>query len=170
MWRGGKNKKPPGSGLARNRAAKNGRTCPTILILQMIYFTLVDEDSHLRAEHGFRSSELLVELAEKGYLTYQKYYKLEGDIPIQTHHKRPADNKKGGILPPRSTQAICSPRYSFWSLYRCVPRICRLRSVKAATGCLFLSLAVPSIASGYWARKLAPPARTLPSSLPTPRS
>lgn len=28
MWRGGQNKKPPGSGIVRNRAAKNGRTYP----------------------------------------------------------------------------------------------------------------------------------------------
>lgn len=28
----GKSKKPPGSGIARNRAAKNGRTCPSFII------------------------------------------------------------------------------------------------------------------------------------------
>lgn len=29
----GKSKKPPGSGIARNRAAKNGRTCPLLFHL-----------------------------------------------------------------------------------------------------------------------------------------
>ena len=32
----GKSKKPPGFGIARNRTAKNGRTCPMILELYLI--------------------------------------------------------------------------------------------------------------------------------------
>ena len=46
---------------------------------------------------GQLPSELLVELAENGDSTYQKYHKLEDDIHIQTRYKRPTDNKKGGI-------------------------------------------------------------------------
>lgn len=137
---------------------------------QLIEATLVDEDGRPRTEHGQRPSELLVELAEKGDSTYQKYHKLEDDIHIQTRYKRPTDNKKAAFLPPRSTRAIRCPRYSFWNLYRCAPRTCRLPSVKAATGCLFPSPAVPSIVSGYWTRKPAPPARILPPSWPMPRS
>ena len=64
---------------------------------QLIEATLVDEDGRPRTEHGQRPSELLVELAEKRDLIYQKYHKLEDDIHIQTRYKRPADNKKGGI-------------------------------------------------------------------------
>ena len=64
---------------------------------QLIEATLVDEDGRPRTEHGQRPSELLVELAEKGDSTYQKYHKLEDDIHIQTRYKRPTDNKKSGI-------------------------------------------------------------------------
>lgn len=66
-------------------------------LLHLIEATLVDEDGRPRTEHGQRPSELLVELAENGDSTYQKYHKLEDDIHIQTRYKRPADNKKGGI-------------------------------------------------------------------------
>lgn len=64
---------------------------------QLIEATLVDEDGRPRTEHGQRPSELLVELAENGDSTYQKYHKLEDNIHIQTRYKRPTDNKKGGI-------------------------------------------------------------------------
>lgn len=64
-------------------------------LLHLIEATLVDEDGRPRTEHGQRPSELLVELAENGDSTYQKYHKLEDDIHIQTRYKRPADNKKG---------------------------------------------------------------------------
>ena len=64
---------------------------------QLIEATLVDEDGRPRTEHGQHPSELLVELAENGDSTYQKYHKLEDDIHIQTRYKRPTDNKKGGI-------------------------------------------------------------------------
>ena len=60
----------------------------------LIEVTLVDEDGRPRTEHSQRPSELLVELAENGDPTYQKYHKLEDDIHIQTRYKRPADNKK----------------------------------------------------------------------------
>lgn len=64
---------------------------------QLIEATLVDEDGRPRTEYGQHPSELLVELAENGDSTYQKYHKLEDDIHIQTRYKRPTDNKKGGI-------------------------------------------------------------------------
>ena len=64
---------------------------------QLIEATLVDEDGRPRTEHDQRPSELLVELAENGDSTYQKYHELEDDIHIQTRYKRPTDNKKGGI-------------------------------------------------------------------------
>lgn len=64
---------------------------------QLIEAILVDEDGRPRTEHGQHPSELLVELAENGDSTYQKYHKLEDDIHIQTRYKRPTDNKKGGI-------------------------------------------------------------------------
>lgn len=36
----GESKKPPGSGTARKRAAKNGRTCPTVLhLFEFITYT-----------------------------------------------------------------------------------------------------------------------------------
>ena len=63
----------------------------------LIEVTLVDEDGRPRTEHSQRPSELLVELAENGDPTYQKYHKLEDDIHIQTRYKRPTDNKKSGI-------------------------------------------------------------------------
>lgn len=61
---------------------------------QLIEATLVDEDGRPRTEHDQRPSELLVELAENGDSTYQKYHELEDDIHIQTRYKRPTDNKK----------------------------------------------------------------------------
>lgn len=96
---------------------------------QLIEATLVDEDGRPRTEHGQHPSELLVELAENGDSTYQKYHKLEDDIHIQTRYKRPTDNKKAAFLPPRSTRAIRCPRYSFWNSYRCAPRTFRSLSV-----------------------------------------
>lgn len=137
---------------------------------QLIEATLVDEDGRPRTEHGQRPSELLVELAENGDSPYQKYHKLEDDIHIQTRYKRPTDNKKAAFLPPRSTRVIRCLRYSFWNLYRCAPRTCRLPSVKAATGCLFPSPAAPSIVIGCWTRNPVPPARTLPPSWPMPKN
>ena len=61
---------------------------------QLIEATLVDEDGRPRTEHGQRPSELLVELAENGDSTYQKYHKLEDDIHIQTRYKRPNRQQK----------------------------------------------------------------------------
>ena len=59
--------------------------------------TLVGEDGRPRTEHGQRPAELLADLAELGDPIYRKYHSLEDDIHIQTRHKRPAGNKKGGI-------------------------------------------------------------------------
>lgn len=57
----------------------------------------VGEDGRPRAEHGQRPAELLADLAEQGDPIYRKYHSLEDDIHIQTRHKRPTGNKKGGI-------------------------------------------------------------------------
>lgn len=113
---------------------------------------------------------LLAELAENNNRIYQKYNKLEDDIHIQTRHKQPIDNKKAAFMPPRSTRVIRCPHYSFWILYRCVPKTCRSLSAKAVTGCLSHSPAVPSIASGCRTRKPASPAKTLLPSWPMLRS
>lgn len=137
---------------------------------QLVEATLVDEDGRPRTEHGQHPSELLVELAENGYSTYQKYHKLEDDIHIQTRYKRPTDNKKGGISAATFYASDTLPALLFWNSYRCAPRTFRSLSVRAATGCLFLSPAAPSIVSECWTRKPAPPARTLPPSWPMLRS
>lgn len=60
--------------------------------------TLVGENGRPpRTEHGQRSAELLADLAEQGDSIYRKYHSLEDNVHIQTRHKRPAGNKKGGI-------------------------------------------------------------------------
>ena len=74
-------------------------------------------------------SELLVELAENGDPTYQKYHKLEDDIHIQTRYKRPTDNKKGGISARhvlRKRYAACVTLFGICTDVRPGPAGCRL--------------------------------------------
>ena len=54
---------------------------------QLIEDTLVDENGHPRTAHGQRPSELLVELAEKGDSTYQRYHKLEDNKAKELYNK-----------------------------------------------------------------------------------
>lgn len=128
--------------------------------------TLVSANGRPRTEQGQRPAELLIALAGQDDPVFLKYLELEDAIRIQTRYKLPTGNKKGGISAATFYASDTLPALLFWNLYRCVPRICRLPSVKAATGCSCPSPVAPSIASGCWTLKPAPPARTLPPSWP----
>ena len=55
-------------------------------------------------------------------MIYQKYHKLEDALHIQAHHKRPADNKKGGISAAIFYASDTLPALLFWELVQMCPQ------------------------------------------------
>ena len=139
---------------------------------QLIEATLVDEDGRPRTEHGQHTSELLVELAEKWRFDPTRNTTSWRTTSISRPGTNgPQTTKKGGISAATFYASDTLPALLFLEFVQmCAQDLPVAVCERAATRCLFLSPAAPSIVSECWTRKPAPPARTLPPSWPMLRS